>query len=175
MESSLLSSQKREVLIQQINRRMAKLPDEALIELEELTRQSHIKNSQAESEPSQARAIIPAPPQLPKPIPDSIARGPNNPTADQFNPVISRRGALLLGTTGIFALITTSGMGWFIGNNNLQDIKSQIRRIGGKSFYLELKNKIDQINNVLDDLLASCHSAQSQKESSKLVLADYQA
>jgi hypothetical protein len=149
MEADTFSLQQREALIRQIDRRIAKWPDEVILKLEALTRTPQaMANSQAD-QPSPVRETVSSV-QRTVPADSGIESG-------QQDAKITRRRAFLFGVSGVMTLLAAStGTGWFLKTNELQSLR-------------------DRMTNHVNPLLAACEKAGVKKDASNQRIQNYQA
>ncbi len=153
MEKTELTPQQRENLKNQLLRRIGKMDDAALLQLEQATRRPLDRprpaaESTQKVEPEKLAADIAA-------APTTAAEGEAQPSAD---PNINRRQAITLGVTGILGLIAAStGIGWGKSRREADALRAEGEEQSAQAEELreELQSQLDdlilQFNNLRDD------------------------
>ena len=171
MESSL-SLQQRDDLRKQLARRLGRLSDEALMELERLTQHPEKLNSFVPVETATAAAAS-----QDRTLEDTARRPRRQAASPNSFLQLSRREVILAGVAGLF-LLTSAGEGGFVaGSAAIEPVKTQLEQFEQmKQVDLEeqVTGMLDQWQNSLGDMASACQTAVNEKRSLEQVVVSFQ-
>jgi hypothetical protein len=163
MENNLLSPQQRENLMNTLSRRMARMDDEILLDMEVQTRHASTGSTQpvvVKRKDSAAVSAVPA-----SPPPDS-----SKPAAS-----VNRRAALAYGVAGLFALAATAaGYGWYDTDQAYGALSEKVHQMQPQETAPDLRAAAEKLSADLEDLAKLSRQLQQGKTSSEQIIENYQ-
>ncbi|MBE0695316.1 MAG: hypothetical protein IH586_00160 [Anaerolineaceae bacterium] len=162
MENNTLTPQQRENIKNQLIRRLGKLDDAALIQLENLTRHPQQIGSQMPASPGGSQASAPNPP----------AAGRSQPAERQSK--FNRREALGYGLSGLFALAAAAaGYEWYMSDSEYQMLRDQVAQAETEDITPAVRATVEKFGADLEGLAKLAQETAQKKISTIQVMETY--